>query len=297
MLFCLTVSTTTAIMAAADAASCSRVPSSYTAKTICIRSLTLRRIGGGDSDDVINNNDITFCDDPDSVILTADASIFLGTTSERKKGHRHNHRRSSGSFFLSKMIAGMNNLIRNHRIQKDKDDVTIASIEEGHAALSHTCVGDDFLCVGYVVTHINGVKMYPSYNSERCYDLITNNICYYHNDENDENNNYNGILSIQTGNDNGLDRIVLHATVIKPYPDATAKELGIEVWWWNGFYIRDITSNSLFGQSGLRTYDALESINGISLSTYNNDKITKTNFDRIVQELPCDITLVVKRRF
>ena len=48
---------------------------------------------------------------------------------------------------------------------------------------------------------------------------------------------------------------------------------------------------------GLRTYDALESINGISLSTYNNDKITKTNFDRIVQELPCDITLVVKRRF
>ena len=148
------------------------------------------------------------------------------------------------------MMAGMNNLIRNHRIQKDKDDVTIASIDEGHAALSHIGVGDDFLCVGYVVTHINGVKMYPSYNSERCYDLITNNICYYHNDENDENNNNNnGILSIQTGNDNGLDRIVLHATVIKPYPDATAKELGIEVWWWNGFYIRDITSNSLFGQT------------------------------------------------
>ncbi|OEU08013.1 hypothetical protein FRACYDRAFT_250233 [Fragilariopsis cylindrus CCMP1102] len=244
-------------MAAADAAACSRAPSSYTVKTICIRSLTLRRIGGGgDSDDVINNNDITFCDGPGSVILTAVASIFLGTTpGRRKKAHRH-HLRSS-----------------------DKDDVTIASIEEGHAALSHTCVGDDFLCVGYVVTHINGVKMYPSYNSERCYDLITNNICYYHNDENDENNSNNGILSIQTGNDNGLDRIVLHATVIKPYPDATAKELGIEVW------------------CGLRTYDALESINGISLSTYNNDKITKTNFDRIVQGLPCDITLVVRRRF
>ena len=123
-------------------------------KTMCIRSLTLRRIGGGgDSDDVINNNDITFCDDPGSVILTADASIFLGTTSERRKGHRH-HLRSSGSFFLSKMMAGMKSLIRNHRIQKDKDDVTVASIEEGHAALSHTCVGDDFLCVGYVVTHI-----------------------------------------------------------------------------------------------------------------------------------------------
>ena len=236
-------STTTAIMAACDGFSRNRPPS-YTVKTMCIRSLTLRRIGGGgDSDDVINNNDITFCDDPGSVILTADASIFLGTASERKKGHRHNHLRSSGSFFLSKMMAGMNNLIRNHRIQKDKDDVTIASIEEGHAALSHICVGDDFLCVGYVVTHINGVKMYPSYNSERCYDLITNNICYYHNDENDENNNNNGILSIQTGNDNGLDRIELHATVIKPYPDATAKELGIEVLvveWilYTGYYIK-----------------------------------------------------------
>ena len=81
-----------------------------------------------------------------------------------------------------------------------------------------------------------------TYNSERCYDLITNNICYYHNDENDENND-NGILSIQTGNDNGLDRIVLHATVIKPYPDATAKELGIEVLvveWilYTGYYIK-----------------------------------------------------------
>lgn len=272
-------------------------PRSYTVKTLVIRSLTLRRIGGSDSDsdDVINNNEITFCDDSGSVILTANASIFLGTTPrQRKKGHRHHHHRSrrSGSFLFSKMMAGMTSLIRNnHRIQKDK---------EGHTAvLSHICVGDDFLCVGYVVTHINGVKMYPSYNSERCYDLITNNSCYYDKDETDEkNNNKNGILSIHTGNDNGLDRIVVHATVIKPYPDATAKELGIEVWWWNGLYIRDITSNSLFGQSGLRPYDALESINGISLLTYKNDKITKKeDFSRIVQELPCDITLVVKRRF
>ena len=60
-------------------------PHSYTVKTMCIRTLTLRRIGGGDSDDVINNNDITFCDDPGSVILTADASIFLGTTPGRRK--------------------------------------------------------------------------------------------------------------------------------------------------------------------------------------------------------------------
>jgi hypothetical protein len=45
--------------------------------------------------------------------------------------------------------------------------------------------------------------------------------------------------------------------------------------------------------SGLKMDDELESINGISL-TYN-DKITTKDFNRIVQELPCDITLVVKR--
>jgi hypothetical protein len=274
-------------------------------KDAFLRSITLR-IAGGDSS-VINNSDnsksknndlrwdITFSD-PVSVTTTssssssstsssvssAPASTILPSsritpstppiTSPTQAGGKNRHRRSGS---ITKMMTSMNKR-RSSSIKKQKG-VTIASIE-GHAALSHICVGDR-------VTHINGVKIGLSYNTQKCYDLI-NNMCY------DKFKN-NGILSIQTSNDNGLDT-VLQATVLKPYPKATAKELGIEVWWWRGLVVRDIKANSLFCQSGLKMDDELESINGISL-TYN-DKITAENFNRIIQELPCDITLVVKRR-
>jgi hypothetical protein len=59
----------------------------------------------------------------------------------------------------------------------------------------------------------------------RMHNNINNNVWVgggYGNIKNNKNNN--GILSVQTGNEDGLDT-VLQATVIKPNPKATAKKL------------------------------------------------------------------------
>jgi hypothetical protein len=250
---------------------------------------------GKNGSDLINNLswDITFADpisvfkfaDPVSVISSSASILSSSTPSSEGQGRQRSGR-------MSKMMNAAKTSMNNRRSSFSKQKaVTIASID-GHFALSHICVGD-------AVTRINGKKIGPSYNAQRCSDLI-NNICSNNNNErggggygNVKNkNNDNGILSIQTGNENGLDT-VLQATVIKPNPKSTAKQLGLEVWWWRGLMVRDIKPNSLFSMSGLKMDDELESINGISL-TYN-DKITTKDFNRIVQELPCDITLVVKR--
>jgi len=180
---------------------------------------------------------------------------------------------SWGKNMIRRASSGLKNNIGKH---KNKSNVRIASIA-GHAALSQIAIGD-------VVTKINGKRIGPSYNADRCSELV-NRICI-------ENSNTNGILSIQAGNEDGMDT-VLEATVLKPHPEATAKEMGLEVWWWRGLCIRSVQRNTLFEHSGLKMDDELESINGISL-TYN-DKVTAKDFNRIVKELPCQVTIVVKR--
>jgi hypothetical protein len=160
---------------------------------------------------------------------------------------------------------------------RNKSSVAIASIG-GHAALSQIAVGD-------AVTKINGKKIGPSWNAQRCSDLV-NQIC------SESDGNSNGILSIQTGNDQGLDT-VLEATVLKPHPGATPKEMGLEVWWWRGLCVRSVARHSMFEHSGLKMDDELESINGISLTF--NDRVTAKDFNRIFEELPLEVTIVVKR--
>mmetsp|Transcript_26434 Transcript_26434/g.39088 ORF Transcript_26434/g.39088 Transcript_26434/m.39088 type:complete len:295 (-) Transcript_26434:104-988(-) len=209
-----------------------------------------------DDDNNMLRWDVTFADP-----ITATAKKEKGSSSKSKVPK-----------FFQKAALGLQKM----GIQTNIKAVTIASIE-GHAASSHIRVGD-------VVTRINGKKIGPSYNAQRCSDLINTSYA-------DKNNNY-GIVSIQTGNEDGIDT-VLQATILKPHPKATCKDLGLEVWWWRGLCVRSIEPESLFAQSGLKVDDELESINQISL-TYN-DNVNAKDFDHIVKHLPCEVTLVVKR--
>lgn len=218
--------------------------------------------------------DITFAD-PVSVRRMPSSSVPVLSTS------------TTSSSWGSKMIQKANKVNLSIGKKKHKHSITISSIE-GHAALSRIAVGD-------VVTKINGKKIGPSYNAQRCSDLV-HKICSGENSSNISNSNNSSnttFVSIQTGNENGLDT-VLEATVLKPHPGATAMDLGLEVWWWRGLCVRAVKPNSMFEHSGLKIDDELESINGISL-TYN-DKVTANDFNRIFEEeLPFEVTIVVKR--
>lgn len=241
-------------------------------KNAFLRSLTIHV---SDNNDYKNTNedggegygashfqcDVTFAD-PVSVRRMPSSSASVASTASSNWG--------------SKMMQKAKQLsIGKH---KNRNSITIASIE-CHASLSQIAVGD-------VVTKINGKKIGPSYNAQRCSDLV-NKIRSGENNRNGTN-----ILSIQTENENGLDT-VLEATVLKPHPGDTAMDLGLEVWWWRGICVRVVRSNSMFEHSGLRIDDELESINGVSL-TYN-DKVTAKEFNRIFEELPCEVTIIAKR--
>ncbi|KAG7337963.1 hypothetical protein IV203_032096 [Nitzschia inconspicua] len=151
--------------------------------------------------------------------------------------------------------------------------VMVASIS-GHMRLSKIQVGD-------VVTKINHKTIGPSYNAERVSKLLQ---------QQQDPSNGNNIISIQTGNENGIDTIV-QVTIIKPRPDMTAKELGLGVWWWRGLCVRYITPKTLAAMTALKGDDELESVNDIILE----DNVTPEGFERIVKELPCEVTIVVKR--
>jgi hypothetical protein len=113
---------------------------------------------------------------------------------------------------------------RNNRQKKKKKNkmdfgllrrcksVTVASIS-GHLTLSKIQVGD-------VVTKINHKTIGPSYNAERVSQCLQRQV----------QDTSSDIISIQTGNENGMDTIV-QVTIIKPRPDMTAQELGLGVWW------------------------------------------------------------------
>ena len=150
-------------------------------------------------------------------------------------------------------------------------DVLVKTID---SELAELCMIEE----GDIVTKINGKSTVgPSYNAKRCTELLSKPL--------PEN-----IISIQTGNDNGLDTII-QVTIIKPHPKMTAEELGLGAWWWRGLCIRYIKPDTLFACTPLKTEDVLESINDIILE----DRVDVDGFHRIIQELPCEITLTVKR--
>jgi hypothetical protein len=131
---------------------------------------------------------------------------------------------------------------------------------------------------GDIVSKINGKSTVgPSYNAKRCTELLSKPL-------------KGNIVSIQTGNDNGIDTII-QVTILKPHPKMTAEELGLGAWWWRGICIRYIKPDTLFACTPLKMDDVLESINDIILE----DRVDVDGFHRLIQELPCEITLTVKR--
>lgn len=160
--------------------------------------------------------------------------------------------------------------------QRNKNNVTVGSIE-GDASLSQIAVGD-------AVTAINGKRIGSKYDAERCKNLVKK-ICRKH-------RGGKGFVTIQTGNEHGIDTI-LEATILKPHPEATAEELGLEVWWWKGLVIRNVHMMKMFQHTGLRTDDEIESINGISMSLSDPSRVAE--FDLIFRESPLEVTIVVKR--
>jgi hypothetical protein len=60
---------------------------------------------------------------------------------------------------------------------------------------------------------------------------------------------------------------------------------------WRGLCIRFVTPGSLAHMTALKGDDELESVNDILLE----DHVKPEGFERIVKELPCEVTIVVKR--
>mmetsp|Transcript_54647 Transcript_54647/g.132715 ORF Transcript_54647/g.132715 Transcript_54647/m.132715 type:complete len:335 (+) Transcript_54647:77-1081(+) len=158
------------------------------------------------------------------------------------------------------------------RRKKRKSDrlVKIASIG-GHLSLSK-------LQVGEVVTKINSKKIGPSFNAQRCTDLLNKYL-----------DTEDGIVAIQTGNDGGIDTIV-QVTVIKPDPKMTCKDLGLTVWFWRGLCIKGIERGSMFSYTALKMDDELERVNDIDVRNLQPEA-----FHRIIDELPYEVTIEVKR--
>jgi hypothetical protein len=121
--------------------------------------------------------------------------------------------------------------------------------------------------------------MGASFNADRAMKLIQKCI-------NDE-----GILSIVVGNDFG-DDVLVTATLIKPRSSMTCMELGLTVWFWGTLCIKSLEEDSLISKSALKEADELVSINNINCW---GTKVTPEGFSHVVDQLPDEITIVVKR--
>jgi len=132
---------------------------------------------------------------------------------------------------------------------------------------------------GDVLKSINGKRIGPSYNAMRAKELMDKCL-------EDE-----GVLSIAVGNDIG-DDILIQVTVIKPRADMTYNEMGLTVWDWSGLCIREIEKDSIFSHTVLKESDYIETINDIAIS---KTTVTPEEFAHIVNNLPLEITIVVKR--
>jgi hypothetical protein len=133
--------------------------------------------------------------------------------------------------------------------------------------------------LGDRIKSVNGKKIGVSYNAARTMTLI---------DESIENEK---LLSLAVGNDMGHD-ILLQATMIKPRPEMTCTEMGLTVWLWGTLCIKAIEKDSFFEKSVLKEADEIVSVNDISCW---GTKVSPEGFHHIVDQLSCDVTIVVKR--
>ena len=133
---------------------------------------------------------------------------------------------------------------------------------------------------GDALKFINGKHIGASYNAAIAMDRLQS--AY------DED----GLLSIATGSkDEGVDDILIEATIIKPRPNMTYEELGMTVWHWGYLCVRNIDKDSIFKHTVLKSNDHIIAINDIEC-----DRVSPEQFAHIITELPLDVTLTVLRR-
>jgi hypothetical protein len=133
--------------------------------------------------------------------------------------------------------------------------------------------------LGDRIKSVNGKKIGFSYNAARTMKLI---------DESIENEKF---LSLAVGNDMGYDTL-LQATMIKPRPEMTCKEMGLTVWLWGTLCIKGIEKDSFFEKSILKEADEIVSVNDISCW---GTKVSPEGFHHVVDHLSRDVTIIVKR--
>ena len=136
------------------------------------------------------------------------------------------------------------------------------------------------LMEGDTLKSINGRRIGASYNAAIAFDRM-------HSVYEQE-----GVLSIATGNkDEGVDDILIEATIIKPRPNMTYEQLGMVVWHWGYLCVRSIDKESIFRHTVLKEGDHITAVNDIEC-----DRVTPEQFAHILTELPLDVTLTVLRR-
>jgi hypothetical protein len=163
-----------------------------------------------------------------------------------------------------------NHTVAGRTFGRKKAKVMVESIE-GIFCLSQIKEGD-------YLKSINQKNIGPSLNAERALERM-------HNCLREE-----GVLSVAVGNSEG-DDILVQATIIKPRPDMTYKELGMIVWYWGYMCIKSIEKKSIFKHTVLRTTDHIVSINDISC-----EGVTPEGFAHIIGALPLEVTITVYRR-
>lgn len=84
---------------------------------------------------------------------------------------------------------------------------------------------------------------------------------------------------------------LIDITIIKPRPDMTYNDFGVEVWNWPYLCVREIYKGSIFEHTPLQETDQIAAINDIDCS-----KMRAKEFATCVSELPEYITITVIRR-
>jgi hypothetical protein len=155
-------------------------------------------------------------------------------------------------------------------LRRQKSKVMVESIE-GSFCLSQIKQGDNLMS-------INQKNIGPSLNAERALERM-------HNCLKEE-----GVLSVAVGNSEG-DDILVQATIIKPRPDMTCKQLGMVVWYWGYICIKSIEKESIFKHTVLKVTDHIVSINDISC-----EGVSPQGVAHIIRSLPLEVTITVFRR-
>ena len=202
-------------------------------------------------------------------------------SSANSNKNTQNNNGAEDTYSYSTGNAGTNNNSNSNTV--DDWDIQLAdvTIKKRKQAIQIESIGGCVTCSklkpGDQLKSINGKKIGPSYNAERAMEYMLQ--CWLD----------QGYLSVAVGNDLGRD-ILVQATVIKPRPDMTYKDMGMIVWIWGQLCIKSISKDSIFKHTVLKSSDHIISINDIDC-----ERVSPEGFAHIIDELPREITIIVKR--